>query len=300
YYYRARTYSPRLGRFLSHDPLGFDAGDYNLYRYAFDNPANLTDPSGQIVPLIAIPLIIGGGALIVDWGVQVYRNVECRGMSFWDAVYHENLNIREMAAVGVGAGAGTIAGMTVAALLPAATTFWGAVGVGTASGSVGGGAGRITTNVILPDTAWQEGVPQSMFWGGVTGGVLGGAGFGVRQWWAGRATARAAQHYLDDLPEPKTMVRAPSGQINSRVMAELQRITGDEFALARVGGERVLIRGYSSGTWLPPDTTRLIAHTHPLTDPSVSGMDQLALDILEQMWSLIIMEDGNVFKFFPR
>ncbi|RLC79879.1 MAG: hypothetical protein DRJ03_22670 [Chloroflexi bacterium] len=192
YYYRARMYSPPLGRFLSQDPLGFDAGDYNLYRYAFNNPTNLTDPSGQIVPLIAIPLIIGGGALIVDWGAQVYRNVECRGMSFWDAVHYENLNIREMAAVGVGAGAGTIAGMTVPALLPAATTFWGAVGVGTVSGSVGGGVGRITTNVILPDTAWQEGVPQAMFWGGVTGGILGGAGYGVKQWLAGRQAAMGA------------------------------------------------------------------------------------------------------------
>ncbi|MBN1937354.1 MAG: RHS repeat-associated core domain-containing protein, partial [Anaerolineae bacterium] len=39
-FYRARYYSPSLGRFLSPDPLGFDAGDYNLYRYAFNNPAN--------------------------------------------------------------------------------------------------------------------------------------------------------------------------------------------------------------------------------------------------------------------
>ena len=52
YYYRARIYSPALGRFLSVDPLGFDAGDTNLYRYAFNNPTTLTDPTGEfaIVP----------------------------------------------------------------------------------------------------------------------------------------------------------------------------------------------------------------------------------------------------------
>jgi len=30
-----------LGRFLSMDPLGYEAGDANLYRYVFNNPAPL-------------------------------------------------------------------------------------------------------------------------------------------------------------------------------------------------------------------------------------------------------------------
>jgi RHS repeat-associated protein len=47
YTYRARMYSPWLGRFLSMDPIGFDAGDYNLYRYVFNNPVNATDPTGE-------------------------------------------------------------------------------------------------------------------------------------------------------------------------------------------------------------------------------------------------------------
>ncbi len=42
YYYRARVYSPSLGRFLSMDPLGFAAGDYNLYRYVFNSPMTHT------------------------------------------------------------------------------------------------------------------------------------------------------------------------------------------------------------------------------------------------------------------
>ena len=46
YEYRARTYHPGLGRFLSEDPKGFDAGDYNLFRYCKNDPEDLTDPMG--------------------------------------------------------------------------------------------------------------------------------------------------------------------------------------------------------------------------------------------------------------
>jgi RHS repeat-associated protein len=47
YYYRARFYDPRLGRFISEDPTGFSAGDDNLYRYVGNDPLNRMDPSGH-------------------------------------------------------------------------------------------------------------------------------------------------------------------------------------------------------------------------------------------------------------
>ena len=46
YEYRARTYHPGVGRFMSEDPKGFDAGDYNLFRYCKNDPLDLTDPMG--------------------------------------------------------------------------------------------------------------------------------------------------------------------------------------------------------------------------------------------------------------
>jgi RHS repeat-associated protein len=46
YYYRARYYDAAIGRFLSEDPLGFDAGDANLYRYVGNAPTIGTDPFG--------------------------------------------------------------------------------------------------------------------------------------------------------------------------------------------------------------------------------------------------------------
>jgi RHS repeat-associated protein len=47
YYYRARYYDPELGRFLSEDPLRWDAG-LNLYAYADNDPVNATDPYGMM------------------------------------------------------------------------------------------------------------------------------------------------------------------------------------------------------------------------------------------------------------
>lgn len=50
YYYRARYYSPQLGRFLQTDPVGY-ASDVDLYTYVYNDPADKTDPTGnQEVP----------------------------------------------------------------------------------------------------------------------------------------------------------------------------------------------------------------------------------------------------------
>ena len=47
YYYRARYFDPAVGTFVSADPLGFGAGDSNLYSYVSNSPTNFTDPSGE-------------------------------------------------------------------------------------------------------------------------------------------------------------------------------------------------------------------------------------------------------------
>ena len=44
-YYKARMYSPTLGRFMQSDPIGYDAG-MNIYNYVGSDPVNFTDPSG--------------------------------------------------------------------------------------------------------------------------------------------------------------------------------------------------------------------------------------------------------------
>ncbi|WP_017324319.1 RHS repeat-associated core domain-containing protein [Synechococcus sp. PCC 7336] len=47
YYFRARYLDPSTGQFISQDPIGFAAGDVNLYRYVGNSPLNFIDPSGN-------------------------------------------------------------------------------------------------------------------------------------------------------------------------------------------------------------------------------------------------------------
>ena len=70
---RVRHYNPQTGRFLSEDPIHFDGGDLNLYRYVSNNPTNFADPKGTVSPLsIAACFVAFGIGEIID----VYSNIQ--------------------------------------------------------------------------------------------------------------------------------------------------------------------------------------------------------------------------------
>lgn len=96
YHLRNRWYSPKLGRFLSLDPLGFESGDANLYRFEGNDPLGNLDPMGTLTwgqaawtigasagigfaAGLALPLLppaIAGGAIAVGVGLGFYAVVD--------------------------------------------------------------------------------------------------------------------------------------------------------------------------------------------------------------------------------
>ncbi len=54
-------YDPTVGRWLSADPIGFEAGDVNLYRYSINAPSVRSDPNG-------LASANGAGLVMVSYG----------------------------------------------------------------------------------------------------------------------------------------------------------------------------------------------------------------------------------------
>jgi RHS repeat-associated protein len=144
HYYRARWYDGNLGRFISEDPIGFGGGDVNLYGYVGNNSVMLTDPSGEIVPLLALVIVaaksaaigaaIGAAAVIITKGIgNVYNN-----KNFFHCIKSPGYWID----VSIGAAGGALVG----ALTPIAGAF--AAAYGGLSAASAGLASAVALNAV--------------------------------------------------------------------------------------------------------------------------------------------------------
>jgi hypothetical protein len=142
-----------VGRFISTDQIGFEAGDPNLYRYVFNNSTTYTDPSGEIIPLLLGAALIGG---LFGGAYGVAEHIENGGRL-------DNINwgdIGGKAAFGAFAGAFATAGLIGAAGLAItagvavstaeATAL--VIGAGATGWGFGSGAYNIATGKPLTGT----------------------------------------------------------------------------------------------------------------------------------------------------
>jgi RHS repeat-associated protein len=117
YEFRNRLYSPSLGRWLSNDPLGFEAGDQNWYRAIGNNPGNAVDPSGEF--LINLVSGLTGAAIGAVFGYY--------STGTWKGTL-------------VGGAAGGVAGLTLGTIGPSIATL-------TGSGWLGGATASATSGI---------------------------------------------------------------------------------------------------------------------------------------------------------
>ncbi len=223
YYNRARWYDPAMQRFISQDPLGFAAGDTNLYRYCFNSPATFTDPSGMTASFWDDPLDWAYGSGGHFWDVNastttagwIYRDYLAEGVraTLGDAYLSEAGGWELIGVAGVGVTAGVLGGY--AAIPLAASLSLGGFGTAMLAGGMAGGAEYLgmTLTAAGSNTYYGygadvgptfAGLGLSVAGGAIGGGVFHGAGIavgaGFRTMGRGLAVVgRGAGAYVDDL-----------------------------------------------------------------------------------------------------
>lgn len=167
YHYRARAYSPALGRFLQPDPIGLSGGT-NLYAYVRNDPVNHYDPTG----LWTVQIGLAGSGLLGMFAGQTGAGI---------AIDHHG-NIGIYGYNGVGVGAGLEAGLALSLQGSTAETIYDLAGkFENVSGAVGAFS-RFSLDLFRgsSDNPADQG---SITGAGITFGVGGGAGVSWTNTW---------------------------------------------------------------------------------------------------------------------
>lgn len=142
-YFKARFYSPSLGRFLQTDPVGH-TDELNLHTYVNNDPINATDPSGETPMHLAAAFVGGVGGVLFQAGSDLVSwKLSSRG---------------DYAGALVGGAAGGAAAVTCG---PAC------------AGAVGGAASSITRQLVNGGGVSAAAVGRDTVYGTIGGGIGG-------------------------------------------------------------------------------------------------------------------------------
>ncbi|MFZ1984352.1 MAG: RHS repeat-associated core domain-containing protein, partial [Desulfatitalea sp.] len=258
HYSAARYYDPRLGRYLSLDPLFLEGGGDNFYAYCDGDPINRIDPHGE---LFFVPILIGmaiGAA--IGAGIEYYRQKQSgNGTDGW--------KIAKAALIGGAIGA--IGGGVGAAIegAVAASTLAGMAGVGFLSGAGSSVAEQcamatITGQAVPPLTMVKEALTD-----GAIGAAIGLIGLGVGAIFARRAKKAATTlaknapieqgDQLAQAARKKAAAASPETQAKSRKSTDKGDITTTAEPVNAVSGEVILTQSdFSLPGRIPLNWTR--------------------------------------------
>ena len=275
-FYRARYYDSNVGRFISVDPMGFGAGDTNLYRYVGNNATNYTDPSGNFAFLLPLAYAAGvtvaagvsaaafGGVAGFAQGVAQSIDSDRRnGILGWDSIGSAYIN--GLIGAGKGAAAGFVIGTvgTAAALgavaLGVPTAVVGGVGLGV--GVLGVGSGVISAGNNFAQGNYATGLAD-----------LGTSIYGGTKLWSAYQASRLRLY-----EEPNPSLLNSSGEIvpvGSSVLANRTSV-GSAIVPYNNAGGALALAGASSNSLSQSTATGAGIRFTPVD--SLSGSEQFQL-----------------------